>query len=626
MRLAVSSGALVALALFFTPIMQATEQAALPIAAANDNRAPAGIIRDGVLELKLELRAACWYPEAADGGHVDAYTFAEVGGPPQISGPLIRVPQATQIHLSVLNTLAESAKIYGFHSHRSATNEPLVLAPGEQRDLQFSAGEPGTYLYWATTTNRSIEDRDGPETTLGGAFVVDPPGARADDRIFVLNVWAKGLDTLQGQEIAAVNGKSWPYAERLTYKTGDTVHWHIVNPTIAVHGMHLHGFYFTVDGVGDSSSFVRYSEAERRHAVTEGIDSGHTFDMTWTPERAGNWLFHCHMLVHMSPSPALHPPDAKPGSDSMDHGSIAGMGGLVLGITVIPASASPPAIIDAKNPRKLQLVISDNPVKLPLYKMELNDPALPPAKPEPNAPPSLLGPPIVLTRGEPVEIEIKNQLSKPTAIHWHGIELESYYDGVPGWTGAGRQTTPPIAPGSSFIARMAPPRAGTFIYHTHWHDATQILNGLYGPLIVLEPGQKYDSASDINLVFGVGNYAPFGFMMLINGNPAPDVLRLQTGKKYRLRLINITDNESDLRVRLTFKDESLIPWKVIAKDGRDLPAVQIKTTPADMFLTVGATCDVELQVDKAGIYSLLASSDSFQGVVMQAITAAGARP
>jgi FtsP/CotA-like multicopper oxidase with cupredoxin domain len=50
--------------------------------------------------------------------------------------------------------------------------------------------------------------------------------------------------------------------------------------------------------------------------------------------------------------------------------------------------------------------------------------------------PGLIGPPIVLTRGQPVEIEVVNRVKDPTAIHWHGIELESYYDGVPGWSGA----------------------------------------------------------------------------------------------------------------------------------------------------------------------------------------------
>ena len=105
-------------------------------------------------------------------------------------------------------------------------------------------------------------------------------------------------------------------------------------------------------------------------------------------------------------------------------------------------------------------------------------------------------------------------------------------------------------------------------------------------------------------------------MLLINGNPAPDFARLRTGKRYRVRFINITDNESDLRLRFLHKDE-LVTWKVVAKDGQYLPLAQIKTSLADMFLTVGATCDVELQVDKPGNLMLLTSSEGFQGVVVQ---------
>ena len=44
-------------------------------------------------------------------------------------------------------------------------------------------------------------------------------------------------------------------------------------------------------------------------------------------------------------------------------------------------------------------------------------------------------------------------------MHWHGIELESYYDGVAGFGGSARRVTPVIAPRDSFYARFTPPRA-----------------------------------------------------------------------------------------------------------------------------------------------------------------------
>ena len=53
-----------------------------------------------------------------------------------------------------------------------------------------------------------------------------------------------------------------------------------------------------------------------------------------------------------------------------------------------------------------------------------------------------------------------------------------------------RDIMPPIAPGASFVAQMTPPRAGTFIYHTHIDDIKQLSSGLYGALIVLPPGEK----------------------------------------------------------------------------------------------------------------------------------------
>src|SRR5260370_15999372 len=95
---------------------------------------------------------------------------------------------------------------------------------------------------------------------------------------------------------------------------------------------------------------------------------------------------------------------------------------------------------------------------------------------------------------------VVNRTPEPTAVHWHGIELESYFDGVAGFSGSDGRLAPVIAPGDSFEARFTPPRAGTFIYHTHVDELRQEPAGLAGPLIVLEPGTRHDPATDPTVV------------------------------------------------------------------------------------------------------------------------------
>jgi manganese oxidase len=609
MRLWTRLGTALLLLFCYPTLAQNSETLFLPIAVANDNRMPAGQLTNGVLELRLALNEATWYPEEESGGRRDVYAFAEEGHAPQSSGPLIRVPQGTQIHISIRNTLPLPAKIHGLHSHPGGAEDVVSLAPGETRQLQFAAGEPGTYIYWATTSDSSLEHRSDKETLLSGAFVVDAAGTKPNDRIFVLGLWSRGTTAETFQEILSINGKTWPYTERLTLKQGETLHWRVINPTASDHAMHLHGFFFTVDGAGDGERYEQYAVAQRYMSVTEHIDVGRTFEMTWTPDRAGNWLFHCHMASHMSPSASLPPEEAHPAAYSSEHEHSASMGGLVIGLTVLSNASTAPSSASTNAAHKVQLVISDNPEKIPLYDLQVNDSREPAAKDKKKSS-SLLGPPIILTRGEIAEIEVKNMTSNPTVIHWHGMEIESYYDGVAGWTGTAQQTSPAIAPGTSFVARMMPPRAGTFIYHTHWHDEKQLLNGVYGPLIVLEPGQKYDPEHDRTFVFSMGKYAPFGFLLLINGHPEPDPINLNSGTKYRLRFINITDNAADLRVRLTSKDAP-VQWKVIAKDGADLPPAQLKPSRADMGITVGETYDVEYQAETGGLADLQIWEPSF---------------
>jgi FtsP/CotA-like multicopper oxidase with cupredoxin domain len=213
--------------------------------------------------------------------------------------------------------------------------------------------------------------------------------------------------------------------------------------------------------------------------------------------------------------------------------------------------------------------------------------------------PAVPGPPIVLRRNEPVEITLVNRLPEATAIHWHGMELDSYYDGVHGFSGLDRRVTPMIAPGGSFVVRLTPPRAGTFIYHTHLHDYRQLSSGLYGPLIVTGDGESFDPAIDHVIVVGRSGLSSEEPSVLtdpesvvINGTRSARLM-LKSGTRHRLRLINITPDDI-FSVTLQASD-GLVMWKPLAKDGAPVPAADVAVVPARQTIAVGETYDFEYE-------------------------------
>ncbi len=380
----------------------------------------------------------------------------------------------------------------------------------------------------------------------------------------------------------------------MTFRTGERVRWRWINASISDHAMHLHGFFYRVHSQGDADREHVFAPEQRPLAVTRHILPGGTMSLEWEPHTAGRWIFHCHMTAHMSDklNLSLHPLDgSKPAPHHAHAQETAGMGGLVLGITVLPQAEAAPAAPPLERPaRQLQLLVEPRPATATLpvgagYKLQQGETP-------PDGPPPVPGAPLVLTRGEPVEITIHNRLPDPTAVHWHGIELESYYDGVPMWGGTSRQVTPPIASGGSFVARFTPSRAGTFIYHTHWHDVAQLTGGLYGPLIVLEPGQKFDP--DVDRTFVIGRAGPDEalYPLVLNGSPQPNPAVLKIAKRYRFRFINISTNDSDALVSLR-SDAGLVAWRAVGKDGTELEAAQAVTRPAQQTITVGETYDFE---------------------------------
>ena len=173
--------------------------------------------------------------------------------------------------------------------------------------------------------------------------------------------------------------------------------------------------------------------------------------MTWTPEREGNWLFHCHIMQHVSPERRLAPTgDHTADHQHMHEDGAGGMAGMIIGVTIVRGGGQPPAASapvaacaqdqarDGARPvgagaclrlhrvgeRRMRTPTSDGPARL-----------------------STPGPTLVLQRDEPVEITVVNHLGEATALHWHGMELESYYDGVHGWSGNSASLAPMIEAG-----------------------------------------------------------------------------------------------------------------------------------------------------------------------------------
>jgi FtsP/CotA-like multicopper oxidase with cupredoxin domain len=199
------------------------------------------------------------------------------------------------------------------------------------------------------------------------------------------------------------------------------------------------------------------------------------------------------------------------------------------------------------------------------------------------------GPALVLTRGQPTDVTVLNGLSQATAIHWHGLELESYSDGVAGWSGRATTIAPSIAAKDSFVARLTMPRAGTFIYHTHIHDVAQLTSGLYGPIIVLEPGETFDTTRDHVFLVGWDGPQLRPALFFLNGEFPPRTLELAAGVTHRLRLINIGPA---LRIQYALRaDTTLATWRPIGADGAALPATRAVPGRAVVTLPVGSTMD-----------------------------------
>lgn len=95
------------------------------------------------------------------------------------------------------------------------------------------------------------------------------------------------------------------------------------------------------------------------------------------------------------------------------------------------------------------------------------------------------GPMIECNEGDVLVIDVDNQSVNATSIHFHGI-LQNGTNHMDGTTGV---TQCPIAPGHKFRYKFnVTGQSGTYYYHGH--QAVQISDGLYGPVVIHSREEK----------------------------------------------------------------------------------------------------------------------------------------
>src|SRR6218665_3527919 len=155
---------------------------------------------------------------------------------------------------------------------------------------------------------------------------------------------------------------------------------------------------------------------------------------------------------------------------------------FVKGVLATSIIASIPINLSANSKistRKKTTELSGNVFNLSIEKIAVNITGNPSIAKTVNG--MLSGPTLRWKEGDIVTINVTNNLSEDTSIHWHGIILPPAMDGVPGISFDG------IKPGETFTYTFPIVQSGTYWYHSH--SGFQEQQGVYGA-IVIDPKVK----------------------------------------------------------------------------------------------------------------------------------------
>jgi FtsP/CotA-like multicopper oxidase with cupredoxin domain len=216
------------------------------------------------------------------------------------------------------------------------------------------------------------------------------------------------------------------------------------------------------------------------------------------------------------------------------------------------------------------------------------------------------GPTLEAVEGDRVRVYVTNRLGAPTTVHWHGIYLPNGMDGVGGLNQA------PIQPGETFKYEWAFRQHGTFMYHSHHDEMTQMALGLMGMIVVhpRRPPQSYRVDRDFVILLSEWRIVPG--TMRPDPNEMTDFNVLTMNAKAFPGTAPLVCQQGD-RVRIRFGNLSAMDhhpihlhghyFKVVATDGGQIPPEE-QWPETTVLVPVGSTRDVEFIADAPGDWAL----------------------
>jgi manganese oxidase len=223
--------------------------------------------------------------ETKEGTLVDAMAYNRM-----VPGPVIRVMEGERVRVIVTNLMDEphTTHWHGLFVPNDMDGVPGIsqdpIMPGESFAYEFDASPHGTRLYHSHFNAMTQEGKG-----LYGMFIIEErnaPAARRADREEIM-LLADGMGYV-------INGKEFPMIEPIRMRKGERVRIRMANLGAMYHPMHLHGGFMTViakDG---------FPLPQPQDMNTLSLAPGETYDVILHPQFAGTWIWHCHVLSHVT--------------------------------------------------------------------------------------------------------------------------------------------------------------------------------------------------------------------------------------------------------------------------------------------------------------------------------------